>query len=283
MVTAAAAVDQAALEDAVTKHRTQVESEVPTTAQNEVRSPYETDLSPQVRLTDSQPGDLIAAAPDPEAPPAISSESRWVAESVPMSAEEASLALDKEMQQAQSGPTITSIEPATVEPTTVEPTTIEPATREPALATPEATNRNSDVRNSDTSSDSAGASFPASSDETTGAAAAAFAAAASAGLPAFAESPVASESEPPVASEAVAAWDNWQQIRDSVMSPQKAAAIAESAALIVHANAAAEDGAPSSQPILESSAIANIVDSVLAELKPKLMQEIAKKMAAEKK
>lgn len=45
------------------------------------------------------------------------------------------------------------------------------------------------------------------------------------------------------------------------------------------ASASAEGGTTATDP----TAIANIVDSVLAELKPKLMEEIARKMAREKK
>jgi hypothetical protein len=142
--------------------------------------------------------------------------------------------------------------------------------------------------NSDRSSDSVSAVPEPHSDEATAIAKASFAAAASAGIStsgAEVNRNIPDSELAAAPSEAAAAWDNWQHIRDSVMSPQKAAAIAESAAIIVQANITAENGgAPAAeQPILESSAIANIVDSVLAELKPKLMQEIAKKMAAEKK
>jgi hypothetical protein len=89
------------------------------------------------------------------------------------------------------------------------------------------------------------------------------------------------ESEPRINSEAAAAWKNWEQIRDSVMSPQQASDIAESLAQAAKAVApppaetASEDH---SAPALEGAALASIVDTVLAELKPKLMEEIAKKL-----
>jgi hypothetical protein len=85
------------------------------------------------------------------------------------------------------------------------------------------------------------------------------------------------------------------------MSPQKAEAIAESVAEIAHAGlpmpepSAKEDltakqesassestSASPSEPAAEDNSINDIVDSVLADLKPRLMQEIAKKLAAKK-
>ena len=48
-----------------------------------------------------------------------------------------------------------------------------------------------------------------------------------------------SEAEPLPPSEATLAWKNWQHIRDSVMSPKKAEAIAESVAQIAQAQAEA--------------------------------------------
>ena len=85
--------------------------------------------------------------------------------------------------------------------------------------------------------------------------------------------------------DAAAAWQNWQQIRDSVMTPQSASALAESVAQVARSVTPAST-LPSSETTeyasaassLESEALASIVDSVLAELKPRLMQEIAKKL-----
>jgi hypothetical protein len=68
------------------------------------------------------------------------------------------------------------------------------------------------------------------------------------------------------------------------MTPQSASALAESVAQVARAVApasslptseATEDASAAS---LENEALASIVDSVLAELKPRLMQEIAKKL-----
>ena len=85
-----------------------------------------------------------------------------------------------------------------------------------------------------------------------------------------------------------AAWENWKHIRDTVMGSTAdlgdvaAAALSntsqeESSARPEAMAAAASAGSSASSPS-EGEAIASIVDSVLAELKPKLMEEIAKKM-----
>ena len=113
-----------------------------------------------------------------------------------------------------------------------------------------------------------------------------------------AEVPAAeSETATMAPSEATLAWKNWEHIRESVMSPKKAEAIAESVALIAGANVASQpaaqenpaaqpDSAPSTSasaaPEQGESSIDEIVDSVLADLKPRLMKEIAKKLAAKK-
>jgi len=101
------------------------------------------------------------------------------------------------------------------------------------------------------------------------------------------------EAELPVPSEAAAAWENWRQIRASVMNGEKTAAIAEAAAEIGQATASSQELQSSAElssvtpspstPAMEDSSLSSIVDSVLAELKPKLMEEIAKKLSAEKK
>jgi hypothetical protein len=88
-----------------------------------------------------------------------------------------------------------------------------------------------------------------------------------------------------------AAWANWRQIRESIVG-------SDSTSHVEDANAGYRDSgkedppsspmsnedASSSEPLqTEASEIASIVDTMLAELKPKLMEEIAKKMDTEKK
>ena len=92
-------------------------------------------------------------------------------------------------------------------------------------------------------------------------------------------------------SEMTAAWANWRQIRESIVG-------SDSTSHVEDANAGYRDSgkedppsspmsneeASSSEPVqTEASEIASIVDTMLAELKPKLMEEIAKKMDTEKK
>jgi hypothetical protein len=99
-------------------------------------------------------------------------------------------------------------------------------------------------------------------------------------------------------AELAAAWQNWKQIRESIVGSQLTAQIADAAATELkdvsaeepspveteNADAATEpESDEPSNTAGESTAIASIVDSVLAELKPRLMEEIAKKMNTEKK
>ncbi len=211
----------------------------------------------------------------PDAPPiAIASgpaAARWIAENVALSVEEASIALEAEMHQAS------------------------------AVSAVAATDAEIPTKDQVTDSDLAVAQTApeAESENPTGAAfAAAASAAVSAQQSAVSTQPVSdgaedtasvAEADAPVPSEAAAAWQNWQQIRDAVMSPQKAAAIAESVAEIAQASAPAQESAGNQDPTASDSAAAeednsinDIVDSVLADLKPRLMAEIAKKLAAKK-
>lgn len=102
-----------------------------------------------------------------------------------------------------------------------------------------------------------------------------------------AEVPPPVTAEPEHESELAAAWASWKQIRESVVTPQMTSQIAEVAAAATSSaepavtETTAEDASTDTPD--ESEAIAGIVDTVLAELKPKLMQEIAKKMAKSKK
>jgi CheY-like chemotaxis protein len=87
-------------------------------------------------------------------------------------------------------------------------------------------------------------------------------------------------------TELAAAWANWRQIRESVIGSELSSQIADTIAELKGSSGEAQ---PESQPVgssatgEEAKEIANIVDSVLADLKPKLMAEIARKMGKEKK
>jgi len=212
---------------------------------------------------------------------------RWVAENVPLSAEEASVALEQEMQQAQSAVAAREAEthqaayaeaqgtdPQIEEPRAEEPEPEESKPEEPKLEEPKE-DESEAVAAEPVTSETAGAAFAAT-------------AAAGSTSEAIAVSGDSFSPETPVVSEAAAAWQNWQQIRDSVMRPQQTAGIAEAIAQAAQASAPVQETSPSSptpssaMPALEGAALASIVDSVLAELKPKLMEEIAKKMAEKK-
>jgi len=252
-------------------------------------------------LTDSVATSVVEPAP------ALENKSRWVAENVTVTAEEASLELEREMQAAQSVA-------ASAEVPVRSMTDDEPVASVQEFAAPE----------SSPSPESAGEQFSSSPEP----AVSAFAAAASVGAPAIAEpTSVVADSvpEPPVPSEAAAAWENWQHIRETVMSPQSTAPLAESVAEIAQTVAPAqahetltqtlsepqtslevdpstERHVPSlsegqggsvdfanpsvelsDQSSLESESLSSIVDSVLAELKPRLMEQIAKKLKSGKK
>jgi hypothetical protein len=87
-------------------------------------------------------------------------------------------------------------------------------------------------------------------------------------------------------SELAAAWESWKHIRESVVEPQLKSQVADVPAEIQISQA---EQASSSQTEFEDEtgaqeeSVASIVDSVLADLKPKLMEEISKKMGKEKK
>ncbi|MGH9511765.1 MAG: response regulator [Terriglobales bacterium] len=93
-------------------------------------------------------------------------------------------------------------------------------------------------------------------------------------------------------AELAAAWQNWREIRESIANPQLTSQITDAAAAGFKeirgtepppANQPETDGEASSRAAAEASTIAGIVDSVFAELKPKLMEEIARKLAQDRK
>ena len=87
-------------------------------------------------------------------------------------------------------------------------------------------------------------------------------------------------------SELAAAWAQWKQIRETVVGSQLTSQIADVAAAELKnaesAPASTDEEHASEKPSGNPTAIASIVDSVLAELKPKLVEEIAKKLGNEK-
>jgi hypothetical protein len=213
---------------------------------------------------DVEPG-LVpeGAASDFSPSPQAELAQRWIAENVVPTSEEAAHSLEEEMEQAHvvNEPAAQSSQDSAAEP----------------MPAPETERQ------------------PQSVPETDSGSGAAFAAAASASE-SFAQtkavSTSSSDSEPPAGSESSAAWDNWQRIRDTVISDRATEAIAESAAAMADAAVSPQNEAPAAQPTPEAApsqqassndALSNIVDSVLAELKPRLLAEIAKQLAQDKK
>jgi CheY-like chemotaxis protein len=112
-----------------------------------------------------------------------------------------------------------------------------------------------------------------------------------------AEAPQENESQ--AAAATAAAWASWRQIRDSIPEPKNqavsepAAEPASDSAPLMTANALAVAAGAESTPIealapgisagMNSQTVASIVDSLLAELRPKIVEEISRKLAAEKK
>jgi len=224
----------------------------------------------------------IAAQPEPdEQTEAVSSEanqtaqavakSRWVAENVAVSAEEAALELDREMQTQAVASSDTAHEQST-----------------------------SSGEFSGTEFSQGEAIDSTRPSESNGATFAAAAAASASGSEAISNSAASTVpgAEPQVASEAAAAWENWQHIRDSVMGPKTVVQFSEPAAQAgqssanetaavneAHTGLAGSSEAAQEAPTAESQAeeaesaeLSSIVDTMLAELKPRLMAEISKKL-----
>jgi CheY-like chemotaxis protein len=221
----------------------------------------------------SIPEPVVTASTEPAVEPTPqrveSAKTRWVAENVALSAEEAALELDREMREAQTQAIAVAEHVASTEASDVN---TEAAEASPVEATaPEAKTE-----------DHRGATFAAA------ASASGSAVAANSTREVVSPEIVRDDSSESAGPDAAAAWQNWQQIRDSVMSPQSTSAlaqpVAEAASAVAPATApsASDDhseraGVSEASPV-DGEALASIVDSVLAELKPKLMQEIAKKL-----
>jgi hypothetical protein len=226
---------------------------------------------------------------------------RWIATEVALSDDESSLILDQEMHKAFAAFAAADAARMSSPVEQRAPEAPEPPQSAVAIeAEPKADTlaASSVVNQEQSSGPSAPAETPAaeSNPEETEARAAYAAAASASTSTAVAEGSTQTIPSPEVTPEAVpqpqpqhdselaSAWASWKQVRDSVSSPEFTSQVADVATTgfkeIRHEEpptrpeheAAAED----------NDAIAGIVDSVLAELKPKLMQEIAKKMKKEK-
>ncbi len=239
---------------------------------------------------------------------------RWIAEAVPLSQDEASLVLGHEMEKAYAafaagdaipmtfpaeGPyvSLSDAESRATDPGTSTPvesfssseraespveefTAVAPATGGEQSGAPQA---EANIEVSSLTEDAV--SENAVSEVKEGAAyAAAASASSSEAVRSESNSPVAEPSARQVESELAAAWANWKEIRDSVVGSQIVGS--QISSQIADTGAETQPGVdPEASPATgeETSEIANIVDSVLADLKPKLMAEIARKMGREPK
>jgi CheY-like chemotaxis protein len=78
-----------------------------------------------------------------------------------------------------------------------------------------------------------------------------------------------------------AAWSNWRDIRNTIVTPKLTEEIAEVVAASANGSSV-DEPENSGTEAHDASSIGNIVDSVLAEMRPKLMEEIARKLASKK-
>lgn len=236
--------------------------------------------SPEQKPAD---GNGAAAAAEPVVPFPSPRVAKWIAEVVPLAEGEAQINLVEEMNKTYtllraatadfSGAAVAPIAIAAEPEEEIGALAEAPSAPQPAPAAPESV-------------------MPAAADDKEGSA---FAAVASAGPESSAvakapapEGPEARQNE----SELAAAWAQWKQIRESVVGPQLATQIADVAAGQIKEAERKSEAVPDQQNVAEASvastpgnptAIANIVDSVLAELKPKLVEEIARKLGKDRK
>jgi twitching motility two-component system response regulator PilH len=229
--------------------------------------------------------DLVVAANNVTGP-------RWVAEAVPLSLDEAAFVLEQEMQKqyaafaaadavyaklsaraSSSSSDDSSVAIAEMPPVpsgNVESVVAESQSPEQVTAdlTPESS------------------SF-ANDQESFAAAAGASAAAASETSTEVADQDAKEPGEAQRDSEMAAAWTNWKQIRESILGSQTAVQISPAAEFPVTTEQPKAVPEPESDQSAKSEpntsdAISSIVDNMLAELKPKLMEEIAKKLKSDK-
>lgn len=231
---------------------------------------------------------------------------RWIAQEVAVTDDESAMILEQEMRKAfaafaaadaarmsVSAPFAEASSSTIVEAETPAVATIAESAFEPASFAPVGESQSPEVSSEPGTRESSSVAVNADEEakETV-----AYAAAASAGgsavsttiteaAPAKSEisAEVATPGEASHDSELAAAWASWRQVRDSVSTPEFTSQVADAAATgfkeIRHEEPAtkSEDEAAADSGE-QSGAIASIVDSVLAELKPKLMREIAKKI-----
>jgi CheY-like chemotaxis protein len=214
---------------------------------------------------------------------------RWIAESVSVEGAESTFVLEREMEKAYAAfAAADAARTGFVDAlsTAAISSTIKAASKASAEPAPPAI---------------AATSTQAASVEITPAKEAAYAAAASAGS-GVAESTSAAEITSPISpgstphalepgdsdreAQLAAAWANWKQVRESESPPASQTTEVSDVAKKDSPESSSSEVEAEASPAAaasDSPEIASIVDSMLAELKPKLMEEIARKMGSEKK
>jgi hypothetical protein len=262
------------------------------------------------RTREPAPAEAAVAAP-------VAVATRWVAESVDLAQADAAVLLEREMQEALgiSKPAATFntyslanfAESAVTEPVDDEPIVSEVAAAE-AAAQLTATSAVAEIQPAALAASASGDNASAGSVVAAPMAEGAIAAGAPSGFQDL--RPVASAAGAGIAPEETpngevvrdpsapedeidsrtksqmdAAWSNWREIRNTIVTPNLTEQLAEVAAASVAASGKEERGLESGSSVNgapDSASIASIVDSVLAEMRPKLVEEIARKLAARK-
>jgi twitching motility two-component system response regulator PilH len=275
---------------------------------------------PEVGASEMAPASAVApvteaAGPSTaEKPSEIAPAPKWVAKEIPLPPEETGISLEQEMEKAtavlQAATAMVDLSGtanATVSESTAVPVEAEAQAGAPPVETKAEVEpgKEEQVAGPTPSAEPEGRQEPAavvgSQPEVQPAVVTAVAAAASAGpstpenMPEAVSPPVST----PVSNEAgsapeakaneselAAAWAQWKQIRETVVGSQLTSQIADVAAAELKnsepVEASEQELAPAEKPSGNPTAIASIVDSVLAELKPKLVEEIARKLGDEK-
>jgi twitching motility two-component system response regulator PilH len=214
---------------------------------------------------------------------------RWIAEPVPLSLEEASFVLEQEMEKqyaafAAADAVCAKLTAGAISASSFDSSSVVVAEAPPVLSeAPQGPAAGPDA----TTTEESGEAFAAAA----GASVSAVAVTSTEAADTDTKDPGEAQRD----SELAAAWTNWKQIRESILGSQTAvhlSAVAEPSTLVADSNqpqASTESAEPASVESAKSpeepntsDAISSIVDNMLAELKPKLMEEIAKKLKSEK-
>jgi CheY-like chemotaxis protein len=208
--------------------------------------------------------------PVPAAVSTLTMSQRWVAQPLPLQAIEMSLALDREMAQFRAA--AAALEGVAHAAAMVAETAVAVAEPEPEPMPAPAEVSNPAVQEN---------TVPAVAEAALAAAVGAGSEArpeASAAPAAVPDKPIAeAEMDRRSAAEMKAAWANWREIRESIVGSNMSQQVVDLASSVAGKSEASLEENPE-KPAGDPTAIANIVDSVLAELKPKIVEEIAKKL-----